>query len=123
MLFENGETFTQESPINLPIAGLNMQFAVKIVYKLTKISNNVAYFDLDESMDPNMSGKKGSVNMTATGTGAGKGSLSYDIAQNYPSILNTNLDFKIKMLIGDLTMNCTAKMSSVNKTEVAADVK
>lgn len=118
-----GETFIQEVPLNLPIAGLNMKFIVKIIYKLTKVENNFAFFDLDESLLLDMSGQKDSIAMTASGAGKGEGKLVYDISQNFATTISTNLDFEIKMLIENMTMNCTAKITSINKTIISSENK
>ena len=118
-----GETFDQEVPLNMPIAGVNMQFTIKIVYKIVKVENGSAFFDLDESMTLNMSDQNDRMSMTASGAGNGGGKLVYSIAQNFATSMSSDLDFKLKMLIQDMTMNVTAKISSLNKTEISAEEK
>jgi len=114
-----GETFIQETPINLPVGGINLKFVVKIIYKLQGISGNQASFDLDQTLTLDLSGQKDDVSLTASGSGKGSGKMVYDIAKNYPTSLNSDIDFTFKVLIQDLTMDCTAKISAINKTTIA----
>jgi hypothetical protein len=118
-----GETFTQDVPFSLPIAGLNMALTIKIIYKLKSVEKNMAYFDLDESMDMDMSMKKDNNNVTMKGTGIGTGTMAYDIDKNLASSRSTNFKMNFQMLMGKLSMSGNAVMESVIQTKIAATNK
>jgi hypothetical protein len=80
-----GDTFTQDTPMNIPMAGNNAPMTVKIIYKLTKIENNNAYFDLAETLDFSINNTQMSMHMM----GAGDGKMVYAIDKNY-AVDNTN---------------------------------
>ena len=92
-----GETFTQEMPMSIPAAGLNMDFAVKTTYKLVDIKGNMAYFDTTLSMSFDMNSQKDGVQMVAKGNGGGAGKLIYSIPDNYPISMNNDLTMNVDM--------------------------
>ena len=113
-----GETFTQQVPFNLPLGGMNMQFNIQIIYKLISIDKESAYFDIDESLNFDMSTQKDGKTMQGDGTGKGDGKLVYNIANNFPTSMNTNLNFNFKMQTGALTIIAKAKMTSDNEAKI-----
>jgi len=80
-----GDTFTQETPVNIPIGGGNAPMTAKMIYKLIKIENNNAYFDLTESLDFSINNTQMSMHMSGTGDGK----MVYAIDKNY-AVNNTN---------------------------------
>ncbi|SHN30398.1 hypothetical protein [Mucilaginibacter sp. OK098] len=118
-----GESFTQEVPFNLPVAGFNMASTIKIVYKLISIENNSAFFDMDQSMNFDMNMEKDGVKMTGKGIGKGGGKLVYDIAHNFPTTMSNGLDFNYQMQIKTMTMTGKAKITSVHETKITPATK
>jgi hypothetical protein len=115
-----GDTFTQDIPFNLPVAGNDLKATIKIIYKLTKIENDLANFDLDESMDLNLSEQKGSQTITVNGNGIGNGNLIYNIKENYAPKRNATLTMNYKMLIGAMTVTGKADISSTTETKLTS---
>lgn len=112
-----GDTFNQEIPFVLPVVGENLRATIKIKYKLTKIENDLAYFDLDESMDLNLSKQKDSQTITVNGNGIGNGNLTYNTKKNYASVRNATLIMNYKMLVGAITVTGKANISSTTETK------
>jgi len=115
-----GGTFSQEIPLNLPVSGMDMQMKIRMVYKLISITDNKAFFDIDESLSFDMSMVKNETEMIATGSGKGIGKLIYSITDNYPLEIDTNLDFDFKMGIKDFKMIAKAKMTMTHKSTIAS---
>ncbi|MBC7400498.1 MAG: hypothetical protein H7289_11175 [Mucilaginibacter sp.] len=107
-----GESFTQEVPVNLPVAGMNLDMKAKSTYKLIAIRANLAYFDMDMTMNFGMdSEKNGGMNMT--GNGGGKGKLVYNIAENYFTAMTSTMSLDYNMVMGE-KMKMGAKMKMVS---------
>jgi len=118
-----GETFTQEVPFNLPLAGTSMEATIKIIYKLTSVDKNLAYFDLDESMNIDMSTEKNSVTINVKGAGKGSGKLIYDINNNYAPTRSAGLKMNYQMEMGKLNMTGSAQILSTTETKMSALTK
>jgi hypothetical protein len=114
-----GDTFTQEVPFDMPMAGSNMQLTIKIIYKLTAVDKKSAFFDLEESMDMNSS----STEMTMKGAGTGSGTLVYDINNNWATTLNSNLKMNYQMQAGKFAITGDATISSTHQTKISAGAK
>jgi hypothetical protein len=71
-----GEQFSIDRPTSIPMEGSTIEIVVTTNYKLLSIKNNLAQFDLSQSyvMTPK------TMDNSFTGSGSGKGQLSYDIA-------------------------------------------
>lgn len=111
-----GETFTQDMPMAIPAMGLNMKMNSKTAYKLTAIKGNLAYFDTNLNMNFGIDGTK-NVGKT-TGSGGGKGSLIYNIVENTCTVMNSTMNMKYTMTMGDKTMPVNMSI----KTEVLNDI-
>jgi hypothetical protein len=109
-----GESFTQDTPINMPAAGMNMDINAKTTYKLTAIKGNQAYFDTKTSMtfDAN---KKGTA---MTGGGSGTGKMVYNIAENNFNAMDNTMDMKYSMNMAGKPMAVKMKIVSVVKNDI-----
>jgi hypothetical protein len=117
-----GESFTQDMPFELPIAGQGSQLNMKCIYKLTGIKGNEAYFDVAMSMDMSMiNNKMPNGSMTLKGTGQGTGTMVYLIDKNFPSQHATNFDMHMNMLMANMTMQMDMKATYNIKTEISAN--
>jgi len=102
-----GESFVQETPMNFPVGGLNIDMTITTTYKLKSIVDKNGLFDIDQVytakvIDTNQN------NINVSGTGTGK--LIYD-TQNYFTTEN-NLDMKF---IFELKKDeLTVKLNSAN---------
>jgi len=109
-----GETFTQDMPVNLPVAGKSMNIDSKVVYKLISIADGNAYFDLQQSM--NMSIPISGATINLNGMGAGK--LVYSIKDNFATDYSTNITLKVTGEIKTLKIDATAEMNMEYKYTV-----
>jgi hypothetical protein len=112
-----GEVFDLDTPLSIPLAGMQMDMTITTTYKLLSIKNNVGDFDVSQVYTMNTSATQ--FPMNATGTGKGK--LLYDTVNNF------NLNFQIDMqmtanmkfekieldLISKMGMNQLAKISKI----------
>jgi len=109
-----GESFTQKMPLTLPIPGVeNAEILVVSKYKLTKIANGKAYFDLQQKLAFNMAEKSTEMKLK----GGGKGKAEYDIANNIISYTQSDILVKMKMKIED--MKAKAQFSTDTKQEIS----
>ena len=106
-----GQSFTQESPLSIPIAGTKVDMKISTTYKLLSIANGTADFDVSQVY---------TINTVVTGykldaTGNGKGKMVYDIKNNYYLKYNVDTDLKMDMKVDQFSMDLSTK-SSVNQT-------
>ena len=109
-----GDTFTQDMPFNLPVAGNSMAANAKVTYKLVSIDNGMAYFDVEQNMDMNIPIKTESMNLQGKGTGK----LIYDIENNFPSDYKVNITLKFSGKIATLQIDGTALMDMDYKNSI-----
>lgn len=90
-----GESFSQESPLKLPIGGLNFDMIITTTYKLESIVNKNAFFDIDQVYTAKVVDKNDN-NINVSGSGTGK--LIYDISNHYPTqnTIDLKLTFDLK---------------------------
>lgn len=71
-----GDQFSVDRPVSMPMEGSTIGIVVTTTYKLLNIKNDIAQFELSQSylMTPK------TMDNSFTGTGSGKGQLSYNIA-------------------------------------------
>jgi hypothetical protein len=89
-----GETFTNDIPMSIPAAGINMDFKLKTTYALTAIKDNLAYFDTMAYFDMDLNTQTNGVTVNGKGTGGGPGKMVFNIKNNFP-----------QSMIGDIDMN------------------
>ena len=101
-----GDAFTQDVPMDIPLAGNTSKMMVKAVYKLIAIENNKAYFDIVFDMDTKLAD-------TIDMKGAGTGKLIYDIANNFSTMVQENMDVNYTMVLPQMpaSMKMTGKMN------------
>jgi hypothetical protein len=98
-----GDTFTQDMPMSLPIAGNAMDADSKAVYKLISIANGNAYFDISQSMNMTIPVSGATITMSGTGTGKLVYSIKDNFAMDYTSSINLNVNGTIKTVTIDAT--------------------
>lgn len=111
-----GDTFTQETPISLPMtAGEdNGNTDIKATYKLVSINNGLANFDIVQNADMKINIK--GVTLKITGTGGGK--LIYSIKNNFPVDYSSSLNLAIDGNIGNAIIKGTAVLNGDYKYTV-----
>jgi hypothetical protein len=116
-----GETFTQEVPMNIPAAGVNLEFGVKMVYKLVDIKGNLAYFDTASSIDMNMNTEKDGVTIKGKGNGGGPGKMVYNISQSFPQMVDTDMTMNFDMTVKNMKMGMKIKGKSSMNNDIVAN--
>jgi len=102
-----GDSFTQDMPLNIPIAGNSVAATAKATYKLLSIAGGSANFDVSQSMDMTISVKGVAVHLT--GSGAGK--MVYSIKNNFATEYSTLFNMTVTGSIKTLQINATATMN------------
>lgn len=115
-----GEIFTQDVPLNLPLGGKDIQVVVKIIYKLIAVDNNIAYFDLNQSVVFDLSTQENNVGMTGKGNGNGDGKLVYNIDQKFPTTIKSNLSFDYELMFENITLKGKTNASSIYQVEITS---
>lgn len=100
-----GESFTQESPLTLPIAGINIEMQITTVYNLKSINAKNAFFDVTQTYTMKMSDNRFETN----GSGIGKGNLIYDIPNHFISENNLEMDFTLGLKHTDFALDLKSK--------------
>jgi len=103
-----GESFTQTVPFNLPMASKGMAMNINVIYKLTSISGDNAYFDIAQVLDMKLDLKN--INLSLTGNGSGK--MVYDIKNNYPSSSSSDMKMFVTVKSDKINAVATAKIST-----------
>jgi len=102
-----GDTFTQEMPFNIPLGGNNMNATAKAVYKLVKIADGNAYFDIQQSMDMSIPVK----NEIVTLKGDGNGKMVFSLKDSFPTDFTSNINLKFNGKITTVQVDGTAAIS------------
>jgi len=108
-----GETFTIDTPLEMPMGPATMIMNTKTTYKLNKVEGRKAFFDMSMVINTN-----GNIQgQEIKGSGVGTGTLVYDIDNNY--FLENNLKSNMKMDIDaqgmkmEIGVGQESKMSTV----------
>lgn len=105
-----GDTFTQDTPMDLPISGMASKLNSKTTFKLISIDNNKAYFDLKYELTMDMNGSAMAIKMA----GGGDGKMVFDIAASYPTAMQSNMNVNYSMTMPQAaTMKMDGKMKMV----------
>lgn len=107
-----GETFSREAPLTLPIENETLKITTITHYKLVKIVNGIASFDISQEYIMN-SVLKGS-NIEANGTG--KGQILHDIANNCYLKFQIESEMKITVKKESLSIDMTLKSNFIQRT-------
>jgi subtilisin family serine protease len=104
-----GDSFTQTIPMNIPAKdGNNIKIDVGVTYKLIRIGDGKAYFDMIPNFSLNIQVKNFTVDMSGTGTG----SMVYSIKDSFPISKEGNVNVKIKVTSPKINVDGTAVVTS-----------
>ena len=104
-----GDSFTQGGPINIPVKdSSSVKINAGITYKLVRIADGKAYFDLIPNFSLNVQVKNLSVDMSGTGTGT----MVYSIKDNFPLSKEGNINMKIKVTSPKINVDGNAAVTS-----------
>jgi hypothetical protein len=109
-----GDTFTQDMPFNIPMAGNNMATNAKVVYKLASITDGNAYFDVTQSMNMTIPIKGKSITLTGSGTGK----MIYDLKNSFPTDFKSNISLNFDGQVETMQIDGTASMNMEYKYDI-----
>lgn len=109
-----GESFSVESPLSFPIAGVTIEMAMTTIYKLLSITNNIADFDVSQVYTM----KEIISQYPITGTGSGKGKLLFDVSKDYFSKFQTDNELKINFKLDNSDLDLIIKTAFIQTTEI-----
>ena len=96
-----GDHLKQETPLKIPVSGMNIECIVKTDYKLLSISGNNANFEIN--MKYTIEFKKDKIEIT--GGGEGKGTMQYDIDNEFFNTYSIKSDTRMHTEIETLKMD------------------
>lgn len=100
-----GESFDQESPLSIPIAGITIDMVIKTTYTLKSIISKNAFFDISQTYTIKMSDSRFETN----GTGVGKGNLIYDISNHFITENALAMEFILNLKHTDFGLQLKSK--------------
>ncbi len=104
-----GDSFSQELPMEIPIAGIK---SIKIVigtnYTLISIKNGIAFFDIVQKVALNMAVEQ--VDISATG--GGKGVSEFDIKNGMISKYEVAIDMNMGIVMEGITVEAKVKTNT-----------
>jgi hypothetical protein len=103
-----GDSFTQGMPMDIPVGNNNIQMNGGFTYKLVRISDGKAYFDVVPAFSMDFKIKNTSISVKGTGTGK----MVYSIKDNFPLSKEGSFDMKIKVSSDKLNVDGTAVITS-----------
>lgn len=102
---KKGESFTQESPLTIPIAGINIEMLISTIYNLKSMNSKNAFFDITQTYTIKMSDNR----FETSGAGIGKGNLIYDIPNHFINENTLKMDFNLDLKHTDFTLQLKSK--------------
>ncbi|MBS1521330.1 MAG: hypothetical protein JST50_10055 [Bacteroidetes bacterium] len=105
-----GDSFTQGGPMNIPVGkeGNSVKVDMGITYKLVRIADGKAYFDMIPNFNMNLQIGKVSADMSGTGTG----NMVYSIKDSFPISKVGTVNIKIKVTSPKINVDGTAVATS-----------
>jgi hypothetical protein len=88
-----GESFTQEIPMNIPVAGKQIEVMIKTLYKLRYVKKDQAFFVITQEVK--MKTKYDGISLNASGSG--DGAMIFDMVSNNFVAYRTDSKIKINM--------------------------
>lgn len=107
-----GEEFIQQTPLVIPIGGVNIEMNITTTYKLMSITNRIGNFDIVQSYTL----KSNITKYTTKATGFGKGNLQYDIANSSYISYSMYTDFSIDLEHEKFNLNVKSKSEILQTT-------
>lgn len=96
-----GDSFSQESPLSIPIADVTVDMTVTTNYELIEIKKDIAEFKINQvyTMTSNFD------EYTVNATGKGKGKMLYLISKNFYSKYQMDIEMDMKMEVNDIKLD------------------
>ena len=112
-----GESFSRESPLSIPIAGVTVEMAITTTYKLLSITNGIADFDVSQIYTM----KSTITKYTIKATGSGKGKLLYDVSNNYYLKYQIDTEMGMNMKLDNFDLDLNSKSGFIQTTIITTN--
>lgn len=109
-----GDSFSQDTPLTIPMAGIKFEMLITTTYKLKNIIDQNANFDINQVYKMKIT--ESEYNIEASGNGTG--TLTYDIPNHFITENTTDIDLHLKLKKDDFTL----KVNSKSKYGITAKV-
>ena len=106
-----GEVFDLDTPLSIPMAGMQLDMTITTTYKLVSLKNNVADFDISQVYTM----KSNTTKFPMNATGTGKGKLLYDVIHNFNLKYQIDMEMSANIKIEKMELDITSK-SEINQT-------
>lgn len=110
-----GKSFVREMPINIPVGKFNFNMMNTIIYKLKKIENNKAYFDIVQGYGINS--KNTDLSMKANGSGSGQ--IVYDIENTFYLLYELNSSISMQVSNEEMSFKVVTESSTKQTTNIS----
>lgn len=112
-----GESFSRESPLSIPIAGVTIEMAITTNYKLLSIANGIADFDVSQvyTMKSNIT------KYTIKATGSGNGKLLYDVSNDYYLKYQIDTEMVMNMKLDNFDLDLNSKSGFTQATVITTN--
>ena len=107
-----GEEFSQETPLSIPIADVNVEMNITTNYKLVSIIDRVGNFDIIQTYTLKTTLTKYPIKAI----GNGKGSLQYDISNSNYITYQMDTDIDIDMKLEKFNLDVKSKSGFIQTT-------
>lgn len=112
-----GESFSRESPLSIPIAGVTIEMTITTNYKLLNITNGIADFDVSQVYTM----KSTITKYTIKATGSGKGKLLYDVSNNYYLKYQIDTEMGMNMKLDNFDLDLNSKSGFIQTTVITTN--
>lgn len=110
-----GEVFDLDTPLSIPVAGMQMDMTITTTYKLLSIKNNVADFDISQVYTM----KTNTTKFPMNATGTGKGKLLYDVVNNFNLNYQIDMEMTANMKIEKIELDIKSKTGMIQSAKIS----
>jgi hypothetical protein len=110
-----GDVFAIDTPLSIPIAGIQLDMTITTNYKLVSITNNIADFDISQVYTMKTTATK--YNLNSTGTGTGK--LLYDVVNNFNLKYQIDIEMQANMKNEKFEIDIISKSGLIQTAKIS----
>jgi hypothetical protein len=110
-----GESFSIETPLLIPIAGVTIEMTSTTNYKLLSIANGIADFDISQVFTM----KSTITNYTIKAAGHGNGKLLYDVSNNFFLKYQIDAETRMNMKLDNFDIDLISRSGFIQTTVIS----
>jgi hypothetical protein len=112
-----GESFSQETPLKIPVATLTFDMLITTTYKLIGIQNQTANFDIVQDYTLKIADNDQQFDINASGNGKGK--LDYNIPNHFSTQFNLDIELNMGLKRDEFGLNAKSKSSFKQTVQIS----